>query len=132
MGNEKELGTIALGKAAGEVMKFVGQFQALTVVAEALQEAGGLERRLETLRRELDEFPVKRQAIEDGIVKAAEGALSGLRAQAAGLTKERDALRAETEAARRELSAVSEELESKRDALAAIEAHVADLKAKLG
>ena len=132
MENVKELGTIALGKAAGEVSKFVGQFQALMVVAAALEEAGGLERRLESLRRELEEFPVKRRELEDGIVKAAEITLSKLRAQAAGLIVARDSLLTETEAARRELSAVSEELESKRDALKVIEGHVATLKEKLG
>ncbi|MHB1011950.1 MAG: hypothetical protein ACYC37_03475 [Desulfobacteria bacterium] len=132
MENAKELSPIALGKAAGEVMEFVGQFRALTVVAAALEEAGGLERRLGTLRQELADFPVKRQAIEDGIVKASEGTLASLRSQVAGLTVKRDALLAETEAARRELDDVKTLLEDRQTTLNETEARIADFKARLG
>ncbi len=126
----RELSPPALGKAAAEVRDFLGQLKALQIVMAALEEVGGLEKRLDALRRELDEFPTKRQAIEDGIVKAAEGTIRALRKESAGLAAERDRLKVEASDARAELKTVEKDLEARQEELKNINEELDRLKAR--
>lgn len=127
----RELSEVALQRASGELANFVGQLRSLMVVAAALQEAGGIERRLPALRQEAEQTVTAAQTQANALVAAAHAEDGALRRDSAALQAARDRLRAEAVTAQEELRRVNAELASRRKDLGEIERRINDIKTRL-
>lgn len=118
------------GKAAAEIRSFYNQFRALSVAAEALEQAGGLEKRIEDLQVQEERLVQACREEKGNIVVAAAARVRALQAEEIDLTDKAVTWRAEAKAAKEALDAVNKRLKEQQTALEGVERHIAELKKK--